>query len=133
MSVKALEWEVEEERWHSAKTPFNYGYEVRLTDRDAVRWRHGTRSFEPFDGSFEEAKAAAQADYEQRILSALSPQPVTTPVGEDHIINLIESADAISMLIGKVGNYAGKLEYRREKLLELADLLRSRHRTQRNS
>lgn len=45
--------------------------------------------------------------------------------GEEHIINLIESADAISMLIRKVGNYGGKLEYRQEKLRELADALRS--------
>jgi hypothetical protein len=44
-------------------------------------------------------------------------------IGKDHIINLIESADAISMLIGIVGNYGGKLEYRRGKLRELAAIL----------
>jgi len=54
-----------------------------------------------------------------------APSPETQLIGEDHVINLVESADAISMLIGIVGNYGGKLEYRREKLRELAHLLRT--------
>jgi hypothetical protein len=72
ITVKPLDWEVDEPEWHVAKTVFNFGYEVRRTDRGGIRFRYGNRSFETFDGTFEEAKAHCQADYEARIISALT-------------------------------------------------------------
>jgi hypothetical protein len=77
VTVKRLEWDMTEENWHTATTPFNFGYEVRVTDRGAVRWRCGSRPFETFEGTLSEAKAACQADFETRIRSALTH---STPV-----------------------------------------------------
>lgn len=45
---------------------------------------------------------------------------------EGHVTNLLESCDALALLMDKIGNREGKLKYRRQKLKELADLLRGR-------
>jgi hypothetical protein len=71
--VKPLEWVEDEQDWWSA-TAFSYlaGYETWATPRGVVRWRRpGQAKFELFDGTLDEAKAAAQRDYEARILSCL--------------------------------------------------------------
>lgn len=78
VACKPLKWDETEENWHTAATVFNYGYEVRKTDRGAIRLRIGNGRFEDFDGSFEQAKAACQADFEARISSALATAPEGT-------------------------------------------------------
>lgn len=73
VKIKPLEWSVEEENWYSAAAhKFPYGYDVRITDSGNVRVRFGHLLWRLFDGSVEEAKSAAQADYEDRIRSALA-------------------------------------------------------------
>lgn len=71
VKIKPLVWDETEENWHSATTPFNYVYEVRRTDRGDTRMRHGTRPFEYFVGSIDEAKAYLQADFEARVNSVI--------------------------------------------------------------
>lgn len=72
--VKLLEWEEDEPGWWCAQPAAmigGFGYEVRITDSGKVRARRGRDGWADFSGTLVEAKAAAQADYEQRILSAL--------------------------------------------------------------
>jgi hypothetical protein len=82
--VRKLEWELEERNWWvAAPDAFHrrLGYEVRQTDSGNVRVRTCNEPFRDFDGTVEEAKAAAQADYERRILSSLEASPA--PVSEE--------------------------------------------------
>lgn len=75
-TIKPLEWEETDERWWVAQPFHGFCYEIRVTDRGntRVRWPENG-GWEGFDGSMEVAQAAAQQDYESRILSALaSPQ-----------------------------------------------------------
>ena len=77
--VKPLEWEEDELNWWTAQPPCMIaggGYEVRITDgSNKVRTRCGREDWFYFDGTADEAKKHWQADYEQRIRSALtSPQ-----------------------------------------------------------
>ncbi len=75
IKIKKMEWATEEPNWYSASAhEFPYGYEVRVTDSGNVRVRFGHKSWCSFQGSVDEAKAAAQADYEARIRAALSAQ-----------------------------------------------------------
>ena len=72
VSVKPLEWVYDEMRgvW-SAQDGFGRHYTVSDS-----QWFHGSLSeFIWVDGGDEAAKAAAQADYEARIRSALTAQP----------------------------------------------------------
>jgi hypothetical protein len=74
--VKALLWEEDEPGWWCAQPTAmigGFGYEVRVTDSGKVRARHGREDWAAFDGTLAEAKAAAQADFDQRIRSALAP------------------------------------------------------------
>lgn len=71
--VGDLKWDETEPSWHTTTTPFGCGYEVRISEKGTVRYRRTGRMFETFDGTFEAAKAAAQADFEARILAALTP------------------------------------------------------------
>jgi hypothetical protein len=92
VAVKPLEWVEEQRRGafvkYIARTPFG-GYEVNseftaLTASGPMvclpDWKGPLDSSNRRAVSVEEAKAAAQADYEQRIRSALSP--AATPVSE---------------------------------------------------
>lgn len=73
VGVKKLEWEEEEPNWWCAQPEaMMKGYEVRVTDSGRVRVRRGAEEWRYFDGTADEAKAHWQADYERRILSALS-------------------------------------------------------------
>lgn len=80
VKVKALEWK--HHRWrHEARTEFGTEvvYEFRFAENDDVAyasWRD-----EEFV-SVEEAKAAAQADYERRVLAALEPAEPAEPFEE---------------------------------------------------
>lgn len=71
VKVKPLEWREDEENWHSAVPQLPQCYEVRTTLRGQVRSRWGRDPFEDFDGTVEQAKAAAQHDFETRIMSML--------------------------------------------------------------
>ncbi|WP_198669747.1 hypothetical protein [Pelagibacterium sediminicola] len=79
--VKALEWSVERRsgfnihvgrglglKYEAAIKAYNPGWIVTLGESDVV--------FDSADADEDSAKAAAQADYERRIMSALSPAPV---------------------------------------------------------
>lgn len=80
--VKPLEWEQPEPDWWDVyDRALQIGYAVNQRRDGSVRLRvPGETSFAIFAGSVEEAKAAAQADFEQRIRSALdaSPSPPET-------------------------------------------------------
>jgi hypothetical protein len=72
--VKRLEWISEEPNWWMAQPDAMFrGYEVRITDRGTVRARRGNEPWFEFSGSADEAKAHWQYDFEDRIMSALSP------------------------------------------------------------
>jgi len=74
--VKPLEWDETDERWWGATPIYGLCYEVRATDRGNIRIRWPENGgWENFDGSLEEAKAAAHADYEARILSVIVASP----------------------------------------------------------
>jgi hypothetical protein len=76
VAVKALEWVEHETNWWSADPKgLGFGYAVRLTDRGTTRIRMPAQHWDIFEGTVAEAKAAAQADYDRRILSALSNPP----------------------------------------------------------
>lgn len=83
VKVRKLEWTaLDDDHW--GVTSLGLSYEIRRSQlTGSVRIR-GSRNihdgFMDFDGTVEEAKAAAQADYERRILSALEPTPAE-PVG----------------------------------------------------
>ena len=80
--VRPLEWkQPEPDWWEVYDRTLQLGYEVNQRRDGSVRLRvPGETSFAIFAGSVEEAKAAAQADFEQRIRSALdaSPSPPET-------------------------------------------------------
>jgi len=63
--VKGLEWVLIDEEWWAAETVVG-GYEVRQARASARTRFPEKRQFEPFNGTVEAAKAAAQADYERR-------------------------------------------------------------------
>ena len=82
--VKPLEWEpsIAGKPWHSAKAPWGWYY--AQWDEETQAWFASLELGEieapiilsPSDvPTIDEAKAAAQADYEARILSALDPTP----------------------------------------------------------
>lgn len=73
VAVKPLEWKEPEPNWWEAYSQtLRLGYEVSLRRDGTIRTRsNGDEKFQIFNGSIDEAKAAAQADYEQRILSVL--------------------------------------------------------------
>lgn len=84
--IKALEWEEEPNEpgwWTATVEPLRLFYEVRVNGRGKTRAILPGEFWKPFDGDIEAAKAAAQADYETRIRSALhpTPTPVSAPVG----------------------------------------------------
>ena len=80
--VKPLEWvdEAYEPGWWMAQAQDLFlGYEVRINSRGTVRVRFPGKTWETFEGDAEAAKAAAQADYEARIRSALVSAPASIP------------------------------------------------------
>lgn len=95
VSVKPLEWVYDEMRgvW-SAQDGFGRHYTVSDS-----QWFHGSLSeFIWVDGGYEAAKAAAQADYEARILSALDMQPTVSPelLATTHdVAALVEAAEKV--------------------------------------
>lgn len=99
IKVKSLVWEIEEDGWWvSAPDAFfrRLGYEVRITDNGGVRARTCNEPFKDFDGTADQAKAAAQADYESRILSAIETTPaLVIELSEDAKAQLTEINNAI--------------------------------------
>jgi hypothetical protein len=91
VSVKALEWKEIDLRvgrppmvvWE-AKTPFT-NYELESVMERPWFCSFICAHFSDLDA----AKAACQADYERRVLSALSPQPVTKPAPVQHVLGWI--------------------------------------------
>lgn len=80
VAVKPLEWELQEDDWWMAEaSELRFGYEVRFTERRGTRVRFPGKVFEPFDGSPDAAKAAANADFERRVLSAIVPTGTAEP------------------------------------------------------
>jgi hypothetical protein len=85
VKVKALEW-VDISTGSIAHTPFGI-YQARWsasstsTDRSHEMIIAGGELAKSYHASASEAKAAAQADYEQRIISALIPPPLPHVVG----------------------------------------------------
>jgi hypothetical protein len=78
VKVKPLEWEPigndpQNYRWQ-AKKPFGSAYYIHKNDDGLFSWVAGSDEY----GPLEVAQAAAQADYEARILAALTPQPAPT-------------------------------------------------------
>lgn len=105
--VKALEWEpsVIGKPWHSAKSPWGFYY--AQWDDETQAWFASLEMGEveapiilsPSDvPSLEAAKAAAQADYEARILSALAPTDAAhvneTPKSEHDGADVLTAAQA---------------------------------------
>lgn len=91
--VKPLEWKETEEgtgRYASAKTliggydVFHLPITVRGEHRDMFGWSGHWMNADQKSGSFEEAKDAAQADYERRVLSCLTQPPETKLRGDDN-------------------------------------------------
>jgi hypothetical protein len=89
IAVKPLEW-----RDNEAQSPVGHYRVQRLDDKweplrngDYMLPKHGgvVKAFDTFD----QAKAAAQADYESRILSALTPhgeEAAATPAPQHHVV-----------------------------------------------
>lgn len=105
--VKALEWEpsVIGKPWHSAKSPWGFYY--AQWDDETQAWFASLEMGEveapiilsPSDvPSLEAAKAAAQADYEARILAALAPTDAAhvneTPKSEHDGADVLTAAQA---------------------------------------
>lgn len=75
VAVKPLEWvEIREGQYFEARV-IGILYSVRLGSDGVVRWQAGHLGTWHEVNSIEAAKAAAQADYEARIRSALTAQP----------------------------------------------------------
>lgn len=80
--VKLLEWEAYQSATGSKAYSTLGLYEVMHFD--GWGWRASPEHFLWHETSSEdEAKAAAQADYEQRILSAIEPSPISEPTEEE--------------------------------------------------
>lgn len=91
-TIKPLEW-VGDGHWHSgdnegwmeeAETPFGWGYAVEFGTVETGPWILTSTFGETLTGFGhpEAAKAAAQADYEARILSAITIQPAAQAQAE---------------------------------------------------
>lgn len=119
VKVKPLVWENDgfwssgpNEGWlEEAKTPFGWGYSIEI-GRDGNFMADSTFEWSSTGlDTPDQAKAAAQADYERRILSALEPAPVS--VGEAACV-LLESlriqpvAEAIEANVG-ISRFASAL------------------------
>lgn len=78
MKVELLKWEEDEPKWWGATSSgFPFGYEVRETDRGAVRYRIGSFGWEQYYGTVEEAKRHCQEDYRIRVLSCVEANQKT--------------------------------------------------------
>lgn len=78
--VKPLIWERTDSGYDYAKTPFVGDYYTVWTEGSEARgcWSKMQSGINRVDGGRDDAKAAAQADYEARIMSALTPKPRAT-------------------------------------------------------
>ena len=79
--VKPLQWREEEpDWWAAAALSWPSGYEAWMTPRGVVRLRMpGESKFSLFEGSLDEAKRAAEDDYESRIRACILPNPPASP------------------------------------------------------
>lgn len=79
--VKPLQWREEEpDWWAAAALSWPSGYEAWMTPRGVVRLRMpGESKFSLFEGTLDEAKRAAEHDYESRIRLCLLPNPPASP------------------------------------------------------
>jgi len=112
--VKPLVW-VGDGHWHSgdnegwleeANTPFDWGYAVEFGTLDTGPWKVSSTfgsDIVKFDTP-SAAKAAAQADYEARILAALEPQPDPR---DAVIARLVEALDRIGRGPEDAGCFCG--------------------------
>lgn len=80
VKVRGLKWNViDDDHWGASG--LGLSYEIRrsqITGKVRIRGSRNIHDgFMDFDGTVEEAQAAAQADYERRILSAIEAAPVS--------------------------------------------------------
>ena len=74
MKIKQLTWEITKNLWHRARTPFSWAYWIAPGNSpkgiriDTLDGEH-LLDFIVCKGSIEEAKAAVQADFEQRVMA----------------------------------------------------------------
>lgn len=108
--VKPLTWVEDETNWWSAQPDAMLrGYEIRVTDRGAVRVRRGSEDWTAFHGTVPQAKAHWQADYERCILSALTP---TATVSGDNG-DLQEALGLLDVALSSLDAYADPTAYLR--------------------
>lgn len=106
MRVKPLEWhksiiEAWNEDWHTVTT----GYTVRCADENGWKW--STSGAFGYEYSPEAAKAAAQADYDARILSALEWKTTVSPEVQALVKAVQESQVQIAYLHERIGESTG--------------------------
>lgn len=78
MEVELLKWKEDDANWWGATSSgFPFGYEVRETDRGAVRYRIGSFGWDAYSGTVEEAKGHCQEDYRMRVLSCFESNQQT--------------------------------------------------------
>lgn len=87
IKVKALEWVGASTMW--ASTPFGSYCIDRLIDKSGYVWCAPAGGWINAD-AIDEAQAAAKADYERRILSALEPSP------DIEAVEALERANALT-------------------------------------
>jgi len=78
-TVKPLAWLDSQQGRYSESRAIGILYSIRLGSDGVTRWQAGHMGPWHEVASIEAAKAAAQADYEARILSALDMQPTVSP------------------------------------------------------
>jgi hypothetical protein len=104
--IKPLEWREHQnsfpaQTW-SAQTPFGFFNieEVSASDTPAYEVRLHTHHLVSVTESLELAKAAARADYERRILSALSPDAVTAVNSNSALqARVVELEEALNKIV----------------------------------
>ena len=108
VAVKPLEWlEIREGQYFEARV-IGILYSVRLGSDGVVRWQAGHMGTWHEAPTIESAKAAAQADYEGRIRSALTAQP------SPDVAALVEAAAKIGQIVGFLGEDAARIAAFRE-------------------
>jgi hypothetical protein len=105
VKVKALEWELYGSKFRARSSCGLY----IVSEKSPGRWWY-SRDNQPFAQPFAtaaEAKAAAQTDYERRIISALTPVPESpSPASGQEPVGFISPETLQKLLKGKAANHA---------------------------
>ena len=98
-TVKPLVWLDSQQGRYSESRAIGILYSIRLGSDGVTRWQAGHMGPWHEVASIEAAKAAAQADYEARILSALDTQPTVSPkqlaAQPDDVAALLDAAEKV--------------------------------------